>query len=105
MLAPMRGITTSALLTSAPDKYRAGFPRDTTIWKSSGSMTVTSWPRARAARTIRLVEYSEALRDRTSIRMGKEKVAYLDFRSDGPGHLGPASAPATFRRSGNVRIS
>jgi hypothetical protein len=33
-----------------------GFLRETAIWKSSGSITVTSCPRARAASTIRLVE-------------------------------------------------
>ena len=33
-----------------------GRPRETTMWKSSGSATVTSWPRERAASTRRLVE-------------------------------------------------
>ena len=37
-------------------RYSDGRPREMTMRKSSGSATETSWPRARAARTRRLVE-------------------------------------------------
>jgi len=75
MLAPMRGTTTSKRGAFSPPTDIEGLPRETTIWKSSGSMTVTSWPRARAASTIRLVEYREAFRDRTSIFIGGDRAA------------------------------
>ena len=55
-LAPMRGRTTSYRGIGSPRTSNEGFPRETTIWKSRGSMTLTSCPRARAASTMRLVE-------------------------------------------------
>jgi hypothetical protein len=56
MLAPMRGITMSKRGMAAPPTTSDGLRRDTTIWNSRGSMTLISCPRARAAKTMRLVE-------------------------------------------------
>src|ERR1041384_7358206 len=77
MLAPMRGMTRSNAGTFAPPTWSDGLPRVTTIWTSSGPMTLPSWPRARAPRTRRLVEYRAAFRDRTRMRMREGAQGYL----------------------------